>query len=510
MHTYTDNIPLFPSDIQGKHLHFTGIKGTGMAALAEICTYRGARITGSDVAEHFYTDDVLAALDILPQLFDTSNITADIDLLIYSAAYKLDSHPELLAAKELNIPIILYTEALGAISASSYSCGIAGVHGKTSTTGIAGTLVKSLNLPVQVLAGSIIPSFGLSDNSCTLNLGKEFFIAETCEYKRHFMSFHPQKIILTSVESDHQDYFPDYKSIRDAFVDYGLLLPQNGELIYCADDKGACETANIIKAQRSDIILVPYGTKATGDYHVIFGDIINGKQHFNLDLFEKDFPSGFYLQIPGKHNVLNAAAACAMVISLWKKTQTSEQKSIDKKTQLFSKLKNGLISFAGSRRRCEIIGHVKKTYNNGDTGIDLLIIDDYGHHPTAVKTTLEGLRSFYPDHYLITDFMPHTYSRTVSLLDDFALSFAATDEVILHKIYASAREIYDGTINGYSLFEKTKEHHSFVHYFEEVQDALPYLCERVKEINKKVLFITMGAGDNWKLGKLLFENITKD
>ncbi|MFI3257604.1 MAG: UDP-N-acetylmuramate--L-alanine ligase [Spirochaetales bacterium] len=491
----------FPHDINAMTIHFTGIKGTGMAALAEICTFRGATITGSDVADIFYTDDVLKHLGIVPKLFDKKNITSHIDLLIYSAAYKPDSHPELSEAQNRGIPMLLYTEALGAFSQASYSCAVAGVHGKTSTTGIIGTLVKALALPAQVLAGSIISSFSDNESSaagfCTLNIGEHFFIAETCEYKRHFMSFHPKKIILTSVESDHQDFFPTYESIQSAFVDFISLLPKGGELIYCADDKGAKETAKIISGRRSDIKLIPYGTTACGDYRVTVGDIKDGKQYFSVAVFDNIVSQEFFLQVPGVHNILNAGAACALAISL-----CAEQNEKIDKFDIHKKLLTGFSQFRGSRRRSEIIEHIKPV-SPADKSPDILIMDDYAHHPTALKTTLEGFRRFYPGHYIIADFMSHTYTRTASLLNDFATSFSAADEVILHKIYASAREQSDSTITGRTLFEQTKNCCNAVHYFEEIENAVPYVLQRIKEINEPVLFVTMGAGDNWKLGKLL-------
>ncbi|WP_318662349.1 Mur ligase domain-containing protein, partial [Treponema sp.] len=213
-----------PENLKGVHIHFVGIKGTGMAALVEILFHAGAVITGSDVAERFYTDEILEKLGLKALSFSENNITDKIQYVVYSSAYKLDKNPDLIAAVKKNIPCLLYTEALGSYSERAYSCGICGVHGKTSTTGLTGTILKELNLPSQVLAGSVINSFGgtctytspliaekernqgdeaSSENAQNFN-GKNIFVAETCEYQRHFMSFCPKKIILTSVESDHQ------------------------------------------------------------------------------------------------------------------------------------------------------------------------------------------------------------------------------------------------------------------------------------------------------------------
>lgn len=484
----TENI--LPADLNGVHIHFVGIKGTGMVALVEIAHQRGAIITGSDVPEKFYTDEILNKLKIkVFTTFNATNINDDVQFVIYSSAYKRNQNPDLLEADMRKIPIMLYNEALGAISALAYSCGISGVHGKTTTTGLTGTVLKMLNIPAQVLAGSIISSFG---NTCTLNNGKKYFVAETCEYQRHFMTFHPQKIILTSVESDHEDFYPTYESIRDAFVDYALLLPNMGQLIYSADDKGAVEVAKIVADKRSDIQLIPYGVYAKNDYSLKIGEIKDGKQFFKISAFEDEF----VLKIPGDHMVSNACAACALAIELLKHFKQKENLSKEDMQNVFQNLKDGFASFTGAKRRSEIIAEK----NN------ILIMDDYAHHPTAITTTLAGLRKFYPNKRIIVDFMSHTYTRTAALLDRFAESFSSADEVILHKIYPSAREKYDGNVTGKVLFEKTKQNHTKVSYYEEVLDALPYVQSIIKSGD---LFITMGAGDNWKIGKLLAEKLNE-
>ena len=153
------NNDFLPKDLNGVHVHFVGINGTGMTALVEIFFHNGAIITGSDVSERFYTDEILEKLGLKAQEFSSKNITDDIQYVIYSAAYKLDSNPDLIQATKKGIPCLLYTQALGQYSERSYSCGICGVHGKTSTTGLTGTMLKELDLPVQILAGSVIKSF---------------------------------------------------------------------------------------------------------------------------------------------------------------------------------------------------------------------------------------------------------------------------------------------------------------------------------------------------------------
>ncbi len=486
-----------PQDFRGVHIHFVGIKGTGMAALVEILFHKGAIITGSDVSERFYTDEVLERLGLKALPFAAENITDDLQYVIYSSAYKLDKNPDLIEAVRRGIPCLLYTQALGSYSSRPYSCGVCGVHGKTSTTGLVGTILKELDLPSQVLAGSVINSFG---GTCTYtsplvaSSDKSLFIAETCEYQRHFMSFCPQKIILTSVEPDHEDYYPTYEDIRAAFIDYICKLPQGGEVIYCADDKGACDTVKLAGERRPDIKMLPYGESISGDFSVKFGRVENERNSFTMGLFAAK--GDFALAMPGRHEVLDAAAAVALVCRL---LVTYGKNPLD----YYEAIKRGLLNFTGGKRRSEIVGQFKNT-----NGTSVIVLDDYGHHPTAVKTTLEGYREFYKGRKIIVDFMSHTYSRTQALLPEFARCFTAADEVILHKIYSSARENpADFDITGRTLYEAVlKTGQKNVHYYEEILDAADFAKAELEkplgpEYPDGYLFVTMGAGDNWKLGK---------
>lgn len=512
-----------PEDFRGVHIHFVGIKGTGMAALVEILFHKGAVITGSDVSERFYTDEVLERLGLHALPFAAENITDDVQYVIYSSAYKLDKNPDLIEAVKRGVPCLLYTQALGAYSERAYSCGVCGVHGKTSTTGLVGTILKEIDLPSQVLAGSVINSFGgtctYTSNtvvecsrseriettaegekggfdtpaSQTLN-HRSIFVAETCEYQRHFMSFCPKKIILTSVEPDHEDYYPTYEDIRQAFIDYICKLPQGGEVIYCADDKGACDTIGLVRGLRPDIVALPYGEKAAGDFAVTFGKVKNERNSFTLGLFASK--GDFALAMPGRHEVLDAAAAVALVCQLLREFGKNP-------LDYYENIRHGLLNFSGGKRRSEIVGHFKNKNGN-----DVIVLDDYGHHPTAVKTTLEGYREFYKGRKIIVDFMSHTYSRTQALLPEFAKCFTAADEVILHKIYSSARENpADFEITGRTLYEAVlATGQQNVHYYEEILDAADFVKAELEnplepEYPDGYLFITMGAGDNWKLGK---------
>jgi UDP-N-acetylmuramate--alanine ligase len=473
-----------------------------MCALAELLHSSGAKVSGSDTGDVFYTDEILKELGIpYYETFDGAHVPAAASLVIHSAAYD-QTNPEVAEAlrraaggalggatdgetsRKQKLRVLKYTDALGEYSANLDSTGIAGVHGKTTTTALAGTLIRAVRLPAQVLAGSAVSTF---NGHSTVVLGDKYFVAETCEYRKHFLSFRPRRIILTSVESDHQDFFPTYQSIREAFVEYVMLLPENGELIYCADDAGAVEVVNIIKKKRSDLSYTEYGFNAAGGYKIESCAVQNGRTVFKL----RGFETPFELRVPGVHNVLNSAAALALLFSLLRCEHGGNisAKEFDGAAAICAK---ALGEFCGCKRRSEILGEV-----NG-----ILFMDDYAHHPTAIKTTLAGIKEFYPARRLVVSFMSHTYTRTAALFDSFAAAFTCADVLLLHKIYASARETYSGGVNGETLFNEAKKYHNNLYYFDEYFDAIPWLKENLKPGD---IFLTLGAGDNWLLGKKMFE-----
>ncbi|MDR2500077.1 MAG: UDP-N-acetylmuramate--L-alanine ligase [Treponema sp.] len=469
----------------GTRLYFVGIKGTGMCALAELLHKAGIQVSGSDREEVFYTDAILQDLGIpYAASFAAERLAGPFDGVIYSAAYDPETHPELIEARKRGIPLWKYPDALGAYSAGFNSSGITGVHGKTTTTAMAGVLARAVGLPAQILAGSGVRGFG---GHSTLRLGNVYFIAETCEYRRHFLAFHPRRIVLTSVESDHQDYYPTYESIRDAFLEYIGKLPPGGELIYCADDPGARETAERAYQARGkgELTLSPYGFSAEGKFRLEEYRLDRESQVLRL----RGLPqTRFRLRIPGRHSALNCAAALALTDSLLR----LEFGEAGWTAERLEGARKALEDFQGSKRRSEALGEAG----------GILFMDDYGHHPTAIRTTLAGLREFYPTRRIVLSFMSHTYTRTAALLEDFAASFGDADTVILHRIYGSAREEYRGGITGETLFQKTKALRGQVYYQEEPEEAAALLESLLRPGD---LFITMGAGDNWKLGRLLLE-----
>jgi len=281
-----------------------GIKGTGMAALAEILVASGASVTGSDTPEVFHTDAILKRLGLrYAEGFSATNLPQEVDLVIHSAAYDRTSHVELVAAAERGLQIITYAEALGILSRTMPSVGISGVHGKTTTAAMCAAIVQRAGIAGTVLAGSVLRDLG---GRATLVQGRDFFIAETCEWRRHFLQFHPQIAVITSVEADHLDYYRDRADILSAFVSFAESLPEGGELIYCADDAGAREAAETVRARRPGIRLTAYGEQARGEGRVHYLSSPPGQLRFSVGR------RPFTLKIPGRHNALNAAAARAL------------------------------------------------------------------------------------------------------------------------------------------------------------------------------------------------------
>ena len=493
--------PAFPDELRGKRIHFVGAKGTGMAALAEILAAKGAILSGSDVPDSFYTDAILRSIGMkVNESFDAGHIGASLDAVIYSDAYNPVSNPELAESLKKGIPAFSFAQALGALSRSSDSSGIAGVHGKTTTTAMAGSILKAMLCPVTVLTGSAVSSFG---DRCTLMLGDTYLVAETDEYRRHFMHFSPRRILLTSVESDHQDFFPTYDSILLAFKDYAASLRREGCLLYCADNPGAVEVAAFLASERPDVRLVPYGFNAAGQWKIQSCVMEEGASVFEIEACE----GAFTLRVPGRHLVVDAVGALALAGEIM--LDFRKGKALGKAQ--WDQARSALAGFRGSRRRSEIIGQ--------EGGV--LVMDDYAHHPTALKTTIAGIKAFWPSRRIVVDFMSHTFSRTMALMDDFASSLDGADCVVLHDIYPSAREAPVRGVSGRDLFEKVKarrpdladlsEDHDlpapgggFLLYEEKHGDAADKLMGLLREND---LFITMGAGDNWKLGRTILARL---
>ncbi|MFW5643368.1 MAG: UDP-N-acetylmuramate--L-alanine ligase [Alkalispirochaeta sp.] len=485
-----------PSNYKGATIHMTGIKGTGMAALAEILHRAGAHVTGSDVEERFFTDDLLEAIGITPLIgFDGAHVPPDASLLVYSAAYS-DDNPERREARKRGIPQRSYTEMLGDISRTRTAVAVSGVHGKTTTTAMLGVMVDASAVPATVVVGSGVPGFG---GSATLVKGEDVLIAETCEYRRHFLDYDPDILLVTSVEEDHLDYYRDFEDVISGFVEFGSKLPAGGTLVYCHDDPGATTVAAMLRETRPDLTIVPYGFTCQGIGSISGYRSSPGMQRFHLAVpagrgTEAETPgTGFReisteweLRVPGRHSVLNAAGAILVLALLTGEVGNDEPAA----------WRRGLSGFTGTRRRSEVIR---------DTG-GILVLDDYAHHPTAIRTTLEGYRQFWPGRRLVVDFMSHTYTRTAALLDQFQRAFESADVVFLNDIYASARERYDGGITGETFAAAVAACHPDVRY---VPDFDMATSEIIAELRPGDIFVTMGAGDNFRIAHAVANHLSR-
>ncbi|WP_460055760.1 UDP-N-acetylmuramate--L-alanine ligase [Spirochaeta dissipatitropha] len=461
----------------GRKIHCVGIKGSGMAALCELLAAAGAVISGSDVTEPFFTDALLARIGITPcPGFSAEHVPQDCDLVVYSAAYSPESNPELVEAVRRGIKCLEYPEALGELSRSWPGLAVAGTHGKTTTTGMLALAIRELGLPGGAILGSLVPAL---DNHASFAAGDRFLAAETCEYRRHFLHFHPRWAIVTNVEADHLDYFRDEQDVREAFVSFCNRIYIGGTLVYCADDPGATAVARQVAAGRPDIQLIPYGFNCAGPYQIT----LHSPGFFSMAGVNAEIR----LQVPGRHSVLNAVAVYAVLQAV--------VEDLDLPAIEDSRLAEALASFTGTRRRSEIIAE-----KNG-----ILVMDDYGHHPTEIRLTIEGIREHYPDKRIVVDFMHHTFSRTERLWNDFLHCFESADELWMHPVFSSAREgagrdpLETGKQFADELSGKTRIP---VRFFESFHETVSHAAANLRSGD---LLLTMGAGNNYEIGTALVE-----
>ncbi len=370
-----------------KKVHFIGIGGIGVSAIARMMLLEGKEVSGSDQSESLVTDELakLGAKIFIGQKVE--NVSAGTDLIIYTIAIPHDN-PERVAGLTLNIPAITYPEALGEISKNKKTVAVAGTHGKTTTTAMIAQIALAAKLEPTVVVGS----FMLNDDGSKTNFvagSGDLLIAEACEYKRSFLNLSPKIVVITNIDEDHLDYYKDLADIQSAFVELVEKIPSDGFLI-C--DKNNLNLQVVVASAKCKVI----------------------------DYCEEGI-EGLNLMVPGEHNVSNARAALSAARVL----------GVDSTVVV-----KALNSFRGTWRRFEF---------KGEAG-GALIYDDYAHHPTEIKATLRAARDKFPARRLVVIFQPHLYSRTKLLLNDFAASLQLADQVLLAPIYA-AREAPDPTIS---------------------------------------------------------------
>lgn len=469
-------------DIANTRVFFVGIKGTGMSGLAEVFLSLGATVAGSDSDETFYTDARLHDLNIpLYHLDDTESIRKPYDFVVHSAAYNHQTQLQLQYFQAHGIPVYTYPQILGELSKQTFSVAVAGVHGKTTISGMSATMARELSLDGLCIVGGQVRS--LSDRSVYIH-GNQFLLAETCEYRRHFLNFHPNILVISNIELDHQDYFTDNADICLAFREFAEQIRPNGALIYCDDDKKASQLAKEMITLRNDVRLVPYGRSTDGEFRITHEEVGKSGMKFSIKKW-----AGVDIDVPlfGTHIVSNAAASLAIIDTM--------QQMLYKTDLDIQNASLALGKYSGAKRRMETVGIAR----------EVTIIDDYAHHPTAIKATLSALRMSRRYKRIIVDFMPHTYSRTLALLDEFAVSFFDADIVITHQIYASARETSEKTITGEDFAAAIRKQHRHVHYFHQPMSAKQFCLQTLADGD---VFITLGAGDNWRLGHAVYAELT--
>ncbi len=450
-----------------KKIYFIGIKGVGMTMLAQYLSALGKEIVGSDVAEVFMTDQVLAGIGADVRLgFAATNIPSDADLVVYSTAYN-KSNPELEAAMTAGMKVVTYAEALALVFNQSHGVAVCGSHGKTTTTAWLGFLLNKVGLSPSVMVGAFVPQF----QGATL-LGKSnYLVIEADEYQNKLSWFKPKIAVLNNIDYDHPDFFPDQASYTKVFADFIAKLPKNGLLVANFDDKLVRELAS---ASASKVISY---SALGGDANLVASECKYhaGRQYFKLRLDGEDL-GDFSIALLGRHNLANALAVISLALEV----------GVD-----LLAIRTWIGEFTGTARRLEKMGEYRGA----------VIIDDYAHHPTEIRATLAAVKEAYPDKKIKVLFHPHTYSRTKALLNDFAGSFELADELIVLEIYASSRES-DNNFRSASLIEQIESRRPglVLDYAEDLQKAEKMLRDSLQEGD---LLLLMGAGDVFRVGERL-------
>ena len=448
---------------KNKKIHFIGIGGISMSGLAEILIKNSYKVSGSDMQLSHITNK-LKEKGVEIYIGHNGDNIKDADLVVYTAAISTEN-PEYIKAKELNIPLMDRAEFLGQImKGHKYNVAVSGTHGKTTTTSMICHIVLKEDVDPTILVGGELDVIGgnvLAGNS-------DYFITEACEYKASFLKFFPYIGTILNIDADHLDYYKDINHIKDTFIKFINIIPKGGYLIANVEDENV---KTILSNYNYDCNIVTYGLNEgmLQAKNISYNE--SGCATFDV-YKEGHMLFQINLNVPGKHNVLNALASIGTALSL----NFSESSII-----------SGLSSFRGTHRRFEVKG----------TKDGVTVIDDYAHHPTEIKATLSAAKN-YPHNKIYCVFQPHTYTRTLSLFEDFSDSFYGVDSLILADIYA-AREKDTGVVSSTMLGDRIREKNVNclnLHSFDEIVE---YFKSNLKEGD---ILLTMGAGDVFKIGEM--------
>lgn len=449
-----------------KNIHMIGIGGVSMSGIAAILKNWGFHVTGSDWS-HSEITDKLNQIGISVTIGHNLEDVRKSDLVVYSAAIKSDD-PEMIEAKKQNIPRMERADFLGELTRCYQDtiC-ISGTHGKTTTTSmISLCFLEALKDP-SIQVGAFLKQI---DGNYKVG-NSEHFIIEACEYVESFLKFTPKAEIILNIDNDHLDYFKTFENIKNAFVKYAKLLPDDGLLIVNADDINCLHLSEYTKAK-----CITYAIENTSANFTASCINYDNDGFPSFDVYENgNFYSSFKLSVPGRHNILNALACIALC----------NEYGIEKES-----MKIALQKFTGAHRRFEFKGKI-----NGAS-----IYDDYGHHPTEIVATAKSMMNKkYNESWVV--FQPHTYSRTKNLLDDFANALLNFDHILILDIYA-ARESDTYGISSEDLVKKIINLGKEALYLPSFKDCVSYLKEKVKEND---IIMTLGAGTVTEIGPMLLE-----
>lgn len=445
---------------RGNRIHFVGIGGIGLSAIAKVLLEEGYRVSGSDLKLSAITDALADMGAVIYQGHCAENVD-EADLVIISSAIPVDN-PEVAAARERGIPVVKRDRVLGRMMEGRFGIAVAGSHGKTTVTAMIALFLTGAGLDPTFIVGGILENLGTNARA-----GRgEYFVVEADEYDHAFLGLRPTVAVVTNIEMDHPDCYPELDDLVEAFRGFVSLVPPDGCVIGCGDE----DRVRKLLARRQEPDVITYGLGEGVDWRAL--DIqpneLGGNDFVAL---HKGQPVGeFTLCIPGLHNVQNALAVLAVAHRL----------GLD-----LADAGETLRGYRGVQRRFEVKGEVH----------GIIVIDDYAHHPTQIRTTLRTARERHPGRTIWAVFQPHTYSRTRALLAEFAASFADADHVIITDIYA-AREFDDLGVSAADIV--TLMRHPDARYISGLNEVTEYLLDHLKPGD---VLITLGAGDGYKVGE---------
>lgn len=451
---------------QYKHIHLIGIGGVSMSGIAEILHSCGFIVTGSDTSQSEITDKLIKNHIPVKIGHDIDNLEKS-NLVVFSAAVKKDD-PELVRARELNIPIVERGTFLGILTkAFKDTICISGTHGKTTTTSMISLCFLEANMDPSIQVGAYLKQ--INGNYRVGN--SDYFIIEACEYVESYLKLYPKVEVILNIDNDHLDYFGTLENIIKSFGNYIKLIPEDGLLVINWDDPN-CRTLT----KNTNAKVVTYGIKNENANFVARNIVFNNNGFPTFDVYHNNnFYKTISLSIPGAHNVMNALACIAVC----------NEYGIEKED-----IKNALFKYTGAHRRFEFKG----SFNN------VSVYDDYGHHPTEITATANALKQKkYNKSWVI--FQPHTYSRTKTLLNDFANALLNFDNIIVTDIYA-ARENNTYDISSKDLVDKIKELGHDAIYISDFNEIVKYIKEHAKPSD---IVLTLGAGTVTNIGPMLVE-----